>query len=218
MHSTLKLGDYDKFEPDVLIELADAELDWAVLLILVGEGQEINNGENAGLTQWNTALNKSQNNWEVVCPDKLAGIFEDNHIVIANDNLNLNMTLRSYLCSNVSKFVNLIIEGDINGAKSLSNSILYYRGKIVGGIYDDRLLVKPVKSAIALMPEASYELPYEGAKEMLLVDDIDNKDFLAQLFNAMYDELPSPKKKKGYHFRVEGTAGGQAHKCSSGTD
>lgn len=74
--------------------------------------------------------------------------------------------------------------------------IIYYRGKIVGGIYDDRLLVKPVKSAIALMPDAAYELPYEGAKEMLLVDDVDNKDFLTQLFNAMYDELPNPKKKK----------------------
>ena len=74
--------------------------------------------------------------------------------------------------------------------------IIYYRGRIVGGIYDDRLLVKPVKSAISLMPDATYELPYEGAKEMLLVDDVDNKDFLIQLFNAMYDELPRPKKKK----------------------
>ena len=74
--------------------------------------------------------------------------------------------------------------------------ILYYRGKIVGGIYDDRLLIKPVKSAISLMPDATYELPYEGAKEMLLVDDVDNKDFLTQLFNAMYEELPNPNKKK----------------------
>ena len=74
--------------------------------------------------------------------------------------------------------------------------ILYYRGKIVGGIYDDRLLIKPVKSAISLMPDVTYELPYEGAKEMLLVDDVDNKDFLTQLFNAMYEELPNPKKKK----------------------
>ena len=61
--------------------------------------------------------------------------------------------------------------------------IIYYRGRIVGGIYDDRLLVKPVKSAVKLMPEATYELPYEEAKEMLLVDDIDNKDFLKRLFN-----------------------------------
>lgn len=74
--------------------------------------------------------------------------------------------------------------------------IIYYRGKIVGGIYDDRLLVKPVKSAISLMPDATYELPYEGAKEMLLVDNIDNKDFLTRLFNSMYEELPAPKKKK----------------------
>ena len=74
--------------------------------------------------------------------------------------------------------------------------ILYYRGKIVGGIYDDRLLVKPVKSAISLIPDATYELPYEGAKEMLLVGDVDNKDFLTQLFNDMYEELPNPKKKK----------------------
>ena len=74
--------------------------------------------------------------------------------------------------------------------------IIYYCGKIVGGIYDDRLLVKPVKSAISLMPDANYELPYEGAKEMLLVNDVDSKDFLTRLFNAMYNDLPAPKKKK----------------------
>ncbi len=78
--------------------------------------------------------------------------------------------------------------------------IIYYRGKIVGGIYDDRLLVKPVKSAISYMPTPSYELPYEGAKEMLLVDEVDNKEFLTSLFYAMYNELPAPtpksKKKK----------------------
>ena len=74
--------------------------------------------------------------------------------------------------------------------------IIYHRGKIVGGIYDDRLLVKPVKSAISLMPDANYELPYEGAKEMLLVNDVDNKVFLTRLFNAMYNDLPAPKKKK----------------------
>ena len=76
--------------------------------------------------------------------------------------------------------------------------IIYYRGKIAGGIYDDRLLVKPVSSAIAYMPTVRYELPYEGAKEMLLVEEVDNKEFLAGLFNAMYDELPAqkPKRKK----------------------
>ena len=74
--------------------------------------------------------------------------------------------------------------------------IIYYRGKIVGGIYDDRLLVKAVPSAIAYMPNASYELPYEGAKEMLLVEEVDDKTFLTGLFNAMFDELPAPKPKK----------------------
>ncbi len=74
--------------------------------------------------------------------------------------------------------------------------IIYYRGKIIGGIYDDRLLVKPVKSAIAYMPSVSYELPYDGAKEMLLVDEVENKEYLAGLFKAMYDELPIPKSKK----------------------
>ncbi len=74
--------------------------------------------------------------------------------------------------------------------------IIYYRGKIVGGIYDDRLLVKPIKAAISYMPTATYELPYEGAKEMLLVDEVDSKEFLTGLFNAMYDELPEPKPKK----------------------
>ena len=74
--------------------------------------------------------------------------------------------------------------------------IIYYRGKIVGGIYDDRLLVKPIKAAISYMPTATYELPYEGAKEMLLVDEVDNREFMTGLFNAMYEELPAPKQKK----------------------
>ena len=74
--------------------------------------------------------------------------------------------------------------------------IIYYNGKIIGGIYDDRFLVKPVRSAIALMPNAKYELPYDGAKEMLLVDDVDNKEFLIGLFDALYDDLPAPKPKK----------------------
>ena len=99
------------------------------------------------------------------------------------------------------KYLNYILE-QMSGLEEISHRammgefILYYRGKIVGGIYDDRLLVKPVKSAVAYMPAARYELPYEGAKEMLLVDEVDNKEFLTGLFNAMYDELPAPKPKK----------------------
>lgn len=74
--------------------------------------------------------------------------------------------------------------------------ILYYKGKIVGGIYDDRLLVKPVKAAIAYMPEAAYELPYEGAKEMLLVDNVDSREYLTGLLKAMSEELPAARRKK----------------------
>ena len=85
---------------------------------------------------------------------------------------------------------------DVTYRAMMGEYIIYYRGKIVGGIYDDRLLVKPVESAVSLMPSATYELPYEGAKEMLLVDNVDSKEFLTELFNAMYDELPAPKKKK----------------------
>lgn len=85
---------------------------------------------------------------------------------------------------------------EIHYRAMMGEFILYYRGKIVGGVYDDRLLVKPTKSAISYMPTTSYELPYEGAKEMILVDDVDNKDFLTGLFHVMYDDLPEPKSKK----------------------
>ncbi|MCR5770578.1 MAG: TfoX/Sxy family protein [Butyrivibrio sp.] len=85
---------------------------------------------------------------------------------------------------------------DISYRAMMGEYIIYYQGKIVGGIYDDRFLVKPTKSALDMMPDASRELPYEGAKEMLLVEDIDDRDFLKDLLNAMVDELPAPKKKK----------------------
>ena len=74
--------------------------------------------------------------------------------------------------------------------------ILYYQGRIVGGIYDDRLLVKPVAAARACLPDAREELPYDGAKPMLLVDIVDDADALAALFEAMLLELPAPKQKK----------------------
>lgn len=82
---------------------------------------------------------------------------------------------------------------EITTRKMMGEYILYYRGKIIGGIYDNRFLVKPTKSALAKMPEASFALPYEGAKPMLLVDNVDNRDFLKELISAMYDELPKPK-------------------------
>ena len=74
--------------------------------------------------------------------------------------------------------------------------LIYFQGKIVGGIYDDRLLVKPVSAAKRMLPNAPFETPYDGAKEMLLVEDIDNRSLLCNLLDAIADELPDPKKKK----------------------
>ena len=85
---------------------------------------------------------------------------------------------------------------EISYKTMMGEYIIYYRGKVVGGIYDDRFLVKPVKSAIVMMPNADRELPYEGAKEMLLVENVENRAFLRELLEAMYDELPLPKKRK----------------------
>ena len=84
---------------------------------------------------------------------------------------------------------------DITYKAMMGEYIIYYRGKIVGGIYDDRFLVKPVEAAKRLMPDAPLELPYEGAKELLLVEKIDDKGFMAELLNAMFEELPAAKKK-----------------------
>ena len=98
-------------------------------------------------------------------------------------------------------FLNFILEqlsdlDEITYKPMMGEFMLYYHGKFVGGIYDDRLLVKPVKWAIEYMPQATYSLPYEGAKEMLLVDNVDDKDYLCGLFEAMYADLPEPKIKK----------------------
>ena len=86
--------------------------------------------------------------------------------------------------------------GDVTYRAMMGEYILYYRGKVIGGIYDDRFLVKPTASAAAMMPEAVMEEPYEGAKKMLLVDNVENREFLRRLLEAMYGELPAPKRKK----------------------
>lgn len=85
---------------------------------------------------------------------------------------------------------------EITHRQMMGEYIIYYRGKIAAYICDDRFLVKPVNAAKALMPGAPLEPPYEGAKDMLLVEDVDNKEFLTELFNTMYEELPAPKPKK----------------------
>ena len=83
---------------------------------------------------------------------------------------------------------------DITYRAMMGEYILYYRERVIGGIYDDRFLVKPVRAAVNLMPNAEMEVPYEGAKGMLLVDDVDDREYLVKLFEAMYDELPKKKK------------------------
>ena len=99
------------------------------------------------------------------------------------------------------EYLNFILDqlSGLNGISyraMMGEYIIYLGGKIVGGIYDDRLLIKPVGSAIAMLPDAKMESPYEGGKEMLLVEDVDNREFLEVLFTAVYEELPEAKKRK----------------------
>ena len=97
-------------------------------------------------------------------------------------------------------YVDFILE-QLSGLEELScrpmmgEYLLYYRGRVFGGIYDDRFLVKPTKAACALMPRAEREFPYEGAREMLLVDNVEDRDFLRELIEEMYAELPAPRKR-----------------------
>ena len=96
------------------------------------------------------------------------------------------------------EYLDFVLEqcSSLSARAMMGEYVLYYGGKVVGGVYDNRLLVKPTKSAVALLPNAPRELPYEGAKEMLLVEDIEDRVLLKKLFGAMYEELPEPKKKK----------------------
>lgn len=84
---------------------------------------------------------------------------------------------------------------NISYRQMMGEYMIYYNGKLAANLCDDRLLVKPVKSAVEMMPEARYEPPYEGAKDMILVEDVDDREFLKELFEKMYPELPEPKKK-----------------------
>lgn len=90
------------------------------------------------------------------------------------------------------EYIEFVLEqcSALSARAMMGEYVLYYGGKVVGGVYDNRLLVKPTRSALALLPDAPRELPYEGAKEMLLVEDIEDRELLAKLFEAMYEELP----------------------------
>ena len=103
--------------------------------------------------------------------------------------------------ASTKEYLDLVLEhlsglDEISSRAMMGEYILYYRGRVFGGIYDDRLLVKPVPAAVKLMPDAEMELPYDGAKEMILVDDVDNREFLCKLVESMWEELPDKKKKK----------------------
>ncbi len=87
--------------------------------------------------------------------------------------------------------------GEISFRPMMGEYVLYCGGKVIGGIYDDRFLVKPTKSARAMMPDAILEPPYDGAKDMILVDRVEDREFLSELVRALYGELPAPKKKAG---------------------
>ena len=122
-------------------------------------------------------------------------------IFICYNSVSIKLNAGGLNVSSSKEYLNFILDmlselSDISSRAMMGEYIIYYKGKIVGGIYDDRFLVKPTESALRLMPQASREIPYEGAKEMLLAENVEDRSFLAALFNSMYDELPEPKRKK----------------------
>ena len=84
---------------------------------------------------------------------------------------------------------------DVSYRAMMGEYVIYYRDKVVAGIYDDRFLVKPTKFAVAILPDAPMEIPYPGGHPMIMVDDIENRELLGDLFNAIYADLPAPKTK-----------------------
>ena len=103
--------------------------------------------------------------------------------------------------ASTKEFLNFVLEqlnglDDITYRPMMGEFLLYYKGRLAGGIYDDRLLIKNLPSAVSYMNNADLVLPYDGAKPMLLVDNLDDREFLIGLFNAIYDDLPLPKKRK----------------------
>ena len=97
-------------------------------------------------------------------------------------------------------YMNYILEQlseleEITYRSMMGEYLLYFKGKLFGGVYDNRFLVKPVRSAVSLIPDAEQEIPYESAKPMLMVQNVEDKGFLKKLVESMYNELPAPKKK-----------------------
>ena len=108
---------------------------------------------------------------------------------------------------------------EISSRAMMGEFILYYRGKVFGGIYDDRLLVKPVPVAVKMMPDAEMEPPYDGAKKMILVDDVDNRQFLCELVESMWEELQVTLDKNKQIFYINSgdfIPKSRKYKCTNG--
>lgn len=83
----------------------------------------------------------------------------------------------------------------VSARAMMGEYVIYCRGKVIGGIFDDRFLVKPTKSALELMPSAGYEIPYPGGKEMLLAENVEDAEFMKKLAESVSDDLPAKKPK-----------------------
>ena len=85
---------------------------------------------------------------------------------------------------------------EVTSRSMMGEYLLYYRGKLFGDVCDNRLFLKPVPAAVELLPGAAYAPPYPGAKDMLLMEELDDRELLARVVEAMYPQLPEPKKRK----------------------
>ena len=112
-------------EPELVIKMVDEHTNWSVLLILVGEGQEIHKGEEKGIGQWNEAINKSINTWKILCPEKIQAHFQGAQFIehIDRNKLDLKISLRSRLAGEVSNWVNEVLSSNIFKARSMSDEI-----------------------------------------------------------------------------------------------
>lgn len=186
----------NKTEPEAMIEMCGKRLDWCVLLVLVGEGQEINSGENSGLKQWDEAINEAAVDWEIVCPEKLNPVFRNSFVKTNNNALNLTKSLRSHLAKDVSTFVNYIIDGDISKARELCGEI--YNCNF--SMYVTRNLEKAkeyVRDRYATEPSKKYGLLASAKGSKLKFYGMDNSYMrtkntdIAKWFNAPKDDFRS---------------------------
>lgn len=111
------------------------------------------------------------------------------------------------------ELLNIATSGNVSSRPMMGEYVVYYRDKVIGGVYDDRFLLKPTESAKVLLPNAERQIPYEGAKEMLLIDDFENAQLIRELLESMYPELPARKPRKKRREQRLAASGG-AHECS----